>query len=93
LFNFLESVGCAMDIMYFLANIHLSLSIYNAYPFGSRLPHSGWYFLDPPIWLQNSWCPCSNSWIVFYCVNESHFMYAFFGWGTFGLLSVSGYYE
>ena len=34
-----------------------------------------------------------NSWIVFHCVNESHFLYPFFSWGTSGLLPVSGYYE
>jgi hypothetical protein len=39
-----------------LANIHLSVSTYHACSFGSV---SGWYFLDPSICLQNSWCPCS----------------------------------
>jgi hypothetical protein len=30
-----------MGILYFLANIHLEVSIYYACPFGSRLSHSG----------------------------------------------------
>jgi hypothetical protein len=30
LLNFLWSVGCIMVILYFLANIHLSVSIYHA---------------------------------------------------------------
>jgi hypothetical protein len=41
----------------FLAFIHLSVSTYHAWLFGSVLCHSGWYFLVPSICLQNSWCP------------------------------------
>jgi hypothetical protein len=41
------------------ANIHLLVSTYHAWPFGSELPHSGWYFLVPFICLQNSECPHS----------------------------------
>jgi hypothetical protein len=33
------------------ANIHLLVSTYHACPFGSELPHSGWYFLVPSICL------------------------------------------
>jgi hypothetical protein len=56
LFNFLESVGCIIGILYFMANIHLSVSKYHAYLFGSELSHSGWYSQVPSICLQNSWC-------------------------------------
>jgi hypothetical protein len=51
---FSSSVDCILGIMYFLTNIHLLVSTYHACPFGSELPHSGWYFLVPSIWLQNS---------------------------------------
>jgi hypothetical protein len=30
------------------------VSTYHACPFGSELPHSGWYFLVPSICLQKS---------------------------------------
>jgi hypothetical protein len=55
LFRFLECVDYRMVILYFMAKIHLQVSTYHACPFRSRLPHSGWYFLVPPICLQNSW--------------------------------------
>ena len=38
-------------VLYFWANIHACL-------LGSGLPYSGWYFLVPPICIENSWCPC-----------------------------------
>jgi hypothetical protein len=41
LLNFLQSLGCILDILYFLANIHLLVSTHHAFPFGSGLPHSG----------------------------------------------------
>jgi hypothetical protein len=41
LFNFSGSVGYIVGILYFLANIHSSVSTYHACPFGFRLPHSG----------------------------------------------------
>ena len=43
----------------FWATIPLTVSIYSVGPFGSVLPHSGWYFLDSSIYLQNTWCSCS----------------------------------
>ena len=57
-------VGCILGILYFLANILLSVSVYYAYLLRSELFQSGWYFLVPFICLQNEWC----SW--FYYVNE-----------------------
>jgi hypothetical protein len=57
LLTFLSSVNCILDILYFLANIHLLVNTYYACPFGSEVPYSGWYFLVPSICLQNSWCP------------------------------------
>jgi len=54
LLHFLLSVGCILGVLYFLVNIHLSVSTYHACPFGSELPHSGRYFLVPSICLQNS---------------------------------------
>jgi hypothetical protein len=47
----LISVGYTMGILYFKANIHLSMSTYHVCTFGSELPHTGWYFLVPPICL------------------------------------------
>ena len=47
----LQSVGFILGILCFLANIHLPVNTYHACPFGSELPHSGWYFL-PPKYLQ-----------------------------------------
>jgi len=44
----------------FLANIHLLVRTYHACPFGSELPHSGWYFPVLSICLQNSGCPRSK---------------------------------
>ena len=44
LFNFFRSVECVMGILNFIANSHLSMR-YHVCPFGSRLPHTGWYFL------------------------------------------------
>jgi hypothetical protein len=41
LLHFLWSVCCILGILYFLTNIHLSVSTYHAGPFGSRLAHSG----------------------------------------------------
>jgi hypothetical protein len=58
LINFLWSVGCILGILYFFANIHLSVSTYHACPFGSGLCHPGWYFLDPSICLRISWSHC-----------------------------------
>ena len=58
LLRFLSSVNCWV-FCNFLANIHLLVNTYHACPFGSELPHSGWYFLIPSICLQNSGCPCS----------------------------------
>jgi hypothetical protein len=58
LLSFFGSVGCNMVILYFLANIHLSVRKDNAYPLVSGLPNSGCYFLVSPICLQNSWCLC-----------------------------------
>lgn len=55
LLHFLRSVGCILDVLYFLANIHLSVRTYHACPLGSGLPHWG-YFLVSSICLQNSWC-------------------------------------
>jgi hypothetical protein len=34
-----------------------------------------------------------NSWIIFHCVNELHFLYPFFSWGTSGLFPASDYYK
>ena len=66
---FLSSMDCILAILYFyififslfvcLANIYLLVSTYHACPFGSELSHSGWYFLVPSIYLQNSGCPLS----------------------------------
>jgi hypothetical protein len=47
--------GLCLGILYFLVNMHLSVSTYHACPFGSGVPHSGWYFLVLSICLQNSW--------------------------------------
>jgi hypothetical protein len=44
----------------FLANMHLLTSPYHACPFGSELPHVGWYFLVPSICLQTSGYPHSQ---------------------------------
>jgi hypothetical protein len=40
-FNFLGSVRCILGILYFLANIHLSVRTYHACHFGSGLTQSG----------------------------------------------------
>jgi hypothetical protein len=52
LFNFFESVVCITVILYFVANIHLSVSRYYSCSFDSGLPHLG-YFLAPSICLKN----------------------------------------
>jgi hypothetical protein len=41
LLTFLSSVNCILDILYFLANIHLLVNTYYACPFGSEVPYSG----------------------------------------------------
>jgi len=64
LLNFLQSVGCIIGILYFLDNVHFLVIIYYARSFGPGLPHSGWYFLIPSIYLQNSLCP--NSFFLFF---------------------------
>jgi hypothetical protein len=78
---FLSSVNCILGILYYLftfyvsmylVNIHLLVSTYHACPFGSQLPHSGWYCLVPSTCLKNSGSPRLNSWVVFHCVNEPH---------------------
>ena len=38
------------------ADIYLLVSTCHACPFGSELPHSGWYLLVPYIYLRNSGC-------------------------------------
>jgi hypothetical protein len=42
--------GYSELFFFFLANIHLLVSINHAWPFGSDLPHSGWYFLELQTW-------------------------------------------
>jgi hypothetical protein len=54
LFNFLVSVSYIVDILYFMGNIHLSISSYHACPFASGLPHIVSSSLVPSICLQNS---------------------------------------
>jgi hypothetical protein len=51
LFACLSSVGCFLGILYFLATLHLLMSISHACPLRSELPHSG-YFLVSYIYLQ-----------------------------------------
>jgi hypothetical protein len=61
LLSLFNSVSCVFVWFFFLfsflANIHLLVRTCHAYPFGSELPHSGWYFLVPSICLQTSGCP------------------------------------
>jgi hypothetical protein len=52
--HFVRSVDYIWGILYFFTNQWVST--YHAWPFGSELPHSGWYLLDPSICMQNSWC-------------------------------------
>lgn len=52
------SVECRVGILYFMANIYLSVSTYHVCPFGSVLPPSGWYFQVPSIYLRISWNHC-----------------------------------
>jgi hypothetical protein len=83
LLTFLSSVDCILWILYFifLANSHLLLSRYHVCPFGPELSHLGWYFLVSFSWeIQDILIP--NSWVVFHCVNEPHFLYPFFYGGT-----------
>jgi hypothetical protein len=42
-FSFFWSVEWSVGILYFMTYIHLEMSTYYAYPFGSGLPHSGQY--------------------------------------------------
>jgi hypothetical protein len=58
LFGFFGSVEHSMNILCFMANIHLQVSTYDICPFGTRLPHSGGYYQVPIICQQNSLCFC-----------------------------------
>jgi hypothetical protein len=58
LFSLFGSVECIVGILYFMANIHLSVSTYHACTFGTGLPHSRCYSQVTSICLQNSWCLC-----------------------------------
>jgi hypothetical protein len=62
-FWILWTLSCvfSMGLFYFilLANTYLLVSIYRACPFGSELPHSGWYFLVPSICGRKLGCPLS----------------------------------
>ena len=49
------SVNWILGILNFWTNIHLSVSAYHVCYFVIWLPHSGWYFLVPPICLRISW--------------------------------------
>jgi len=49
-------LGYSVMMLLLLTNINLLVSTYHTCPFGSELPHSGWYFLVPSICLQNSGC-------------------------------------
>ena len=71
-----------MDILYSMTNIHIALSTYHECPFGSGLPHLE-YFLVASICLQ-IYVLVFNSWIVFHCVNEPHFLYPFLVNGNLG---------
>jgi len=42
LYGFWGFVECSLAILYFIADIHLSVNTYYACPFGSGLPHSGY---------------------------------------------------
>jgi hypothetical protein len=57
--KFLNMVRCILGILYFLGNINLLVSTYDALPFESGLSHSGWHFVFSSIFPQNSWCPFS----------------------------------
>ena len=82
-----------MDILYFMINIQLSVNIYYACPFGlGYLAQDDIFYFYPFAWKIND-VPVFNSWTVFHCVNETQFLYPFFGWGTSGLFPVSAYYE
>jgi hypothetical protein len=71
LLSFFSSVYCIFWILYFyyfllvlllllfIASIHLLVSSHHTCPFGSELPHSGWYFLVPSIFLQY-FCKAKN---------------------------------
>lgn len=73
LFNLFGSVGCIMDILYFMANIHLSVSTYHACPFGSGLRHLGWCFLFYSFACKIYDVLVFNSWEVVHCLNDHIF--------------------
>jgi hypothetical protein len=52
LFNLFGCVEHSMGTLFFMANIHLYVSTFLIFIFESGLPHSGWYFLVPSIYLH-----------------------------------------
>lgn len=88
LFSFFGSLNCIMGILYFVANIHKwvhTMHVLLVWVTSLRMILF--------ICLQNTWCHCFNSWIVWHYINEPHFLYPVFGWGAYRLFPVSGYYE
>ena len=47
LFNFAGSLDYSMFFLYFMAYIQLKVSTHHACPFGSGLPHSGYFWFYP----------------------------------------------
>lgn len=58
LISFFGSMDFSMSILYFMANIHLKVSTYHVCLSRSGLPHSGWSFLGPYVFLLILWCHC-----------------------------------
>ena len=74
--HLLLSVGYILGILYFWANIQLSMSTYDLLPFESGLRHSGYFLIPCTCKLRD--VPVFNSWLIFHCTNEPYFLYLLF---------------
>ena len=81
LFSFFESVECILCILYFMTNVNFSVNTcYACMSFGVWVtPLSMLFFHFHLFACKIHGALLFNRLIVFYCVNEPHFLYPFFG--------------
>jgi hypothetical protein len=67
------------------------VSAYHACPFGSATQDDIFYF--HPFVCKTQDILIHNTWLVFHCVNKSHFLYPFIWHGVSVLFPDSGYHK
>ena len=91
LFIFLGSVGCIMGILslWLISMYQWVHAMYVVWGLGYLTQNN--IFVFHPFACKIHDVLVFNSWIVFHCVNEPHFLYPLFCWGTSGLFLAFGY--